>query len=306
MPRRAKHQTIRTTGVTPHPAPVQYVSQRMAAPLTGATQLTGGGGFCRGQCFYDMPIAVDPNDANVVYIGGQTSSNCGRLVGKSTDGGASFAADSNGLHADDHSLFFDGAGNIYTGKRRRRVEEVGERAAGTAWTNLNNAPFNTLQFESIAVHPTDRNLMIGGTQDNGTEASKSAPGNWSSAEGGDGGYALIDQSATDTTNVTMYHTFFNQTGTQIGFDRAVHTTCLSHNRISGQRGASAFVTAESMINPFASMRRHRNRYILNGGSTAVNRQCSASMRRWPWGRARRTRSISEPIGCIDPRIEATT
>jgi len=27
---------------------------------------------------------------------------------------------------------------------------------------------------------------------------------------GDGGYARIDQTATDTTNVVMYHTYFNQ------------------------------------------------------------------------------------------------
>src|SRR5205807_4855152 len=63
---------------------------------------------------------------------------------------------------------------------------------------------NTLQFESIAVHPTDQFLMIGGTQDNGTEFQQTSSGNWRRAESGDGGYALIDQSATDTTNVTMY------------------------------------------------------------------------------------------------------
>src|SRR5712692_8729367 len=196
---------------------------------TWSTQLVGGGGFCRTQCFYDMPIAVDPNDANTVYIGGQTSGgtgNCGRLVGKSTDGGASFATDGNGLHADDHSLFFDGTGNIYTGNDCGVWKRSASAPANTPWTNLNNAPLNTLQFEGIAVHPLDRNLIIGGTQDNGTEYQQTSGGNWHSAEGGDGGYALIDQSATDTTNVTMYHTFFNATGSQIGFDRIINTNCL--------------------------------------------------------------------------------
>ena len=42
--------------------------------------------------------------------------------------------------------------------------------AGTAWLNQNNAPLNTLQFVSLAVHPVDQNFTIGGTQDNGTEA----------------------------------------------------------------------------------------------------------------------------------------
>src|SRR5205814_5823028 len=99
---------------------------------TWATQLTGGGGFCRTQCFYDMPIAVDPNDANIVYIGGQISSGCGFLVGKSTNGGTSFSSDANGLHADDHSLFFDGAGNIFTGNDGGVWKRSATAAAGTA------------------------------------------------------------------------------------------------------------------------------------------------------------------------------
>jgi hypothetical protein len=188
-----------------------------------SAQLSGGQGFCSGQCFYDMPIAVDPNDSNVVYIGGQTSSTCGRLVGKSIDGGNSFASDSSGLHADDHSLFFDGVGNIYTGNDGGVWKRSSSSAAGSAWTNLNNAPLNTLQFESVAVHPIDRNITIGGTQDNGTELQQTTSGSWSNSSGGDGGYTLIDQSATDNTNVTMYHTFFfngGSSGTQIEYQRA--------------------------------------------------------------------------------------
>ncbi|HEX3142337.1 MAG TPA: Calx-beta domain-containing protein, partial [Pyrinomonadaceae bacterium] len=192
---------------------------------TWSPQLTGGGGFCSGQCFYDMPIAVDPGDANLVYIGGQSSSTCGRLVGKSTDGGNTFAANSSGLHADDHSLVFDGAGNIYTGNDGGVWKGPVNGTSPTVWTNLNSSPLNTLQFESIAVHPTDQFLMIGGTQDNGTEVQQTSSGNWRRAESGDGGYSLIDQSSTNTTDVTMYHTFFNNTS-QIGFDRIFKTACL--------------------------------------------------------------------------------
>jgi len=193
--------------------------------VTWGGQLAGGAGFCAGQCFYDMPIAVDPNDANHVYIGGQTSSTCGRLVGKSADGGTTFVSDGSGLHADDHALTFDSAGNIFTGNDGGIWRGVPHGTSATTWTNLNSAPLNTLQFESIAVHPTDQFLMIGGTQDNGTEFQITSSGNWKRGESGDGGYALIDQSATDTTNVTMYHTFFND-NTQIGFDRIFKTACL--------------------------------------------------------------------------------
>jgi hypothetical protein len=196
--------------------------------VTWSGQLPGGQGFCSGQCFYDMPIAVDPNDANHVYIGGQAPSTCGGVVRQATDGGAvanSFSADSSGLHVDDHALVFDGAGNIYCGNDGGIWKRSASAAAGTSWTNLNTSPLNTLQFESIAVHPSDQFLMIGGTQDNGTEFQQTSSGNWRRAESGDGGYALIDQSATDTTNVTMYHTFFND-NSQMGFDRIFKTACL--------------------------------------------------------------------------------
>ena len=214
-------------------------------------QLAGGQGFCAGQCFYDMPIGVNPGDANVVYIGGQinTSVNsgatpCGRLVGKSNDGGTSFNFDSGSLHADEHALVFDGAGNIFSGndggvwKGQPRSPNPGFQT--TVWTNLNTSPLNTLQFESIAVHPTDRFIMIGGTQDNGTEFQQTSTGNWTQTEGGDGGYCLIDQSATDTTNVIYYHTFFNQSGNQVGFDRINLTQCVPCKNSWESRGPGVF------------------------------------------------------------------
>jgi hypothetical protein len=201
------------------------------AGATWSGQIAGAAGFCQGQCFYDMPIAVDPGDPNVVYVGGQSGSSpslvCGGAVRKSTDGGNTFSTDGTGLHADEHAFFFDGAGNIYTGNDGGIWKRSANSAAGSAWTNLNHAGLNTLQFESVSQHPTDQFLTIGGTQDNGTEAQQTSSGNWKNAEGGDGGYTLIDQSATDNSNVTMYLTMFNQSNTQILFDRATLTSCLS-------------------------------------------------------------------------------
>src|SRR5947199_205536 len=145
---------------------------------------------------------------------------------KSTNGGSNFSADESGLHADTHGLFIDPLTNpvtVYT------VDDGGvfkrpDSAAGSTWTNLNNGALDTLQFVGIASHPSDRNMVLGGNQDNGTAVQTSSAGNWSQAENGDGGYSLIDQNATDTTNVTMYHTLFNITGQQIGFDRIINTS----------------------------------------------------------------------------------
>jgi Domain of unknown function (DUF4214) len=196
---------------------------------TWSAPLPAAEGYCGGQCIYDDPIAVDPNDANVVYLGGNARGTCSDVMKKSTDGGATFTRDDTGLHADGHALFIDPLTTPHTvwfgndGGIWKRLDA----AAGTAWINENNAPLGTIQFQSVAVHPTDTNFTIGGTQDNGTEAQQTTPGNWTSAEGGDGGFALIDQSATNTTNVTMYSTFFNLQNNLIGLIRTNLGACLA-------------------------------------------------------------------------------
>lgn len=64
---------------------------------------------------------------------------------------------------------------------------------------------------------------MGGTQDNGTNCLAADGVTWTHCQDGDGGYAVIDDNAQDTTNVLMYHTFFNQTNSQIGYERATST-----------------------------------------------------------------------------------
>src|SRR5262249_28900395 len=47
------------------------------AGATWPTELTAARGFCGGQCFYDMPVAIDPGTANNIYIGGAAGSTVG-------------------------------------------------------------------------------------------------------------------------------------------------------------------------------------------------------------------------------------
>ena len=92
---------------------------------------------------------------------------------------------------------------------------------GSSWTSRSVAGYNATQFQSIAVHPTDFFFTIGGTQDNGTEFLQ--PDNtWRRADFGDGGFALINQNAANTTTVTMYHTYFNQANAK-GYARVLTT-----------------------------------------------------------------------------------
>ncbi len=198
--------------------------------VTWSAKLSGGGGFCGGQCFYDIAVAVDPANASVIYLGGSANSTCSFDFKKSTDGGSTFTATDIGLHADTHALTLapSNPSVVYVGNDGGVWRSTD---AGSTWNSINTSGFSATQFQSIAVHPTDPSFSIGGTQDNGTPWYK--PGNtWTRADFGDGGFALIDQSAANTTNVTMYHTYFNQTNNLIGFARTLSSACASDGQWS--------------------------------------------------------------------------
>jgi hypothetical protein len=202
-------------------------------------------GFCNTQCFYDMSPAMDPTNSNIIYLGGSANADtnppratCRSNVLTRTLDGTNFTRIDTGLHADTHAVavapsnpnvvYFGSDGGVWRSSNQ-----------GTTWSSINTAGFNATQFESIAVHPTDRNFSIGGTQDNGTNFFQ-PDATWTRADFGDGGFALIDQSATDTTNVTMYHTYFNQTNNLIGFGR-VTLTANAHDNGWGLLGCNGTV-----------------------------------------------------------------
>ena len=199
--------------------------------LDGATwtAVAGATGFCGGQCIYDAPVAMDPGNAHVIYVGGNGDSStaaglsCGTAALAKTTDGATFNRSDARLHPDSHAIAIvpSNSSIIYTGNDGGIFKSID---GGATWTSLNNATFSATQFQSLALHPKDANFMIGGTQDNGTELMNSA-GTWTRSDAGDGGFALIDQSSPDTTNVTMYHTYFNQSGAttgQIGYARVTN------------------------------------------------------------------------------------
>ena len=178
--------------------------------------------FCNPQCFYDIAVAVDPTDANKVYLGGSPT----LVFGRSTNGGTSFANSSSGLHVDTQAfalapsdpniMYFGSDGGIW---RTTNVNSAG----AISWQTLNNTSFSATQFMSLALHPLDRHYSLGGTQDNGTEFLAPDGTTWVQSDGGDGGFVVIDKNSPTINNVTAFHTYFNQTNTQIGFSRATTT-----------------------------------------------------------------------------------
>ena len=187
---------------------------------TWSATLPAGNGLCGGQCFYDIVVTVDPVNTNTLYTGGASGAT---ILRKSTDAAVSFARMDNSLHADTHAVTLAPSNHaiVYFGSDGG-VWRSNDGAA--TWTSLNNSTFSATQFQSLALHPTDRYFTIGGTQDNGTPFLQPA-NTWFRADFGDGGHSKIDQNAPDNQNVTMYHTYFNQTGNLIGFARNTLVSC---------------------------------------------------------------------------------
>lgn len=170
--------------------------------------------------WYNQAIAVDPLDADRVWVAGME-------LYRSDDGGASFGKASwwwhypgrpTGVHADQHLLVFDPG---FDGTSNRRLYSTndggiaiaddarGAVARGTAavcgpppgtiaWRDLNSG-LGTTQYYTGTVS-ADGALYLGGLQDNGTllNASNGGSLDWRAIWGGDGAGVAIDPRSSST------------------------------------------------------------------------------------------------------------
>src|SRR5437667_4851123 len=100
-------------------------------------------------------------------------------------------------HVDHHGIDFDANSKLLDGDDGGiyRLDDP----TVPSWTDL-NGNLNTIQFQGIGLHPTNANIVIGGSQDNGTELYMGAP-LWTETEGGDGGLATF----SPTNGNRAYH-----------------------------------------------------------------------------------------------------
>ncbi|QYZ66001.1 MAG: hypothetical protein OI74_06760 [Gammaproteobacteria bacterium (ex Lamellibrachia satsuma)] len=138
-----------------------------------------------GSIYYNAVISVDPEDENILYVGGANLYKWLDNQGTEIRIGGYGA----GIHPDFHSLEWTNnsssmrliAGNdggVYSTEDR-----------GLTW-NSHNDTLSITQFYSGTVHPTKPGLLLGGTQDNGT-VLRETDDRWKHILSGDGYDALI-------------------------------------------------------------------------------------------------------------------
>src|SRR5438094_947269 len=136
-------------------------------------------------------VVVDANTTSIVYAAvGWPFGTANNGVYKSTNSGATWTDVSHtGVVVQPHvyhdGIDFDANGKLLDGDDGGiyRLDDP----TVPSWTDL-NGDLNTIQFQGIGLHPTNANIVIGGSQDNGTELYRGAP-LWTETAGGDGGLA---------------------------------------------------------------------------------------------------------------------
>jgi hypothetical protein len=169
----------------------------------------------RGQGWFDISIAADPNNINVCYVGGID-------LFKTTNSGASWQQVSHWyggfgfqeVHADQHiALFEPGNSNIMYFGNDGGIYRTTNATAAIPTIGVKELNYNTTQFYAADIHPVTNNFYLAGSQDNGSHRFNQAGlNNTTEVTGGDGAFCHIDQNqpAFQFTSY-VYNSFYRST-----------------------------------------------------------------------------------------------
>ncbi len=174
-------------------------TEQSTTPNILSWDCNGGDG---GQAWYDLDVACDPTNKNVLFAGGV---NCF----KSTDGGVTWNISSHwwgdcsvpAVHADLHILEYNPLNNrLYAG------DDGGiyyTPDSGNSWPEITDGlPIS--QVYRIGQCKIDINKVINGYQDNGT-STYFGNENWQTTAGGDGMECAFDHTVSAYSYATIYY-----------------------------------------------------------------------------------------------------
>ncbi|HMS54809.1 MAG TPA: hypothetical protein PKA27_05370 [Fimbriimonadaceae bacterium] len=148
--------------------------------------------------FHDSDIETSGVEEDIVYVGlidAARSTNGGQTW--SSIGGPTFNSAGALTHndqrviantADPNYMLFGNDGGAYLYTKAGGVQDT--------WLNFNDK-LGVTQFYHSAHHPTNEDIMLGGTQDNATPRSGGNLANWDNVAGGDGAGCAINQDIPD-------------------------------------------------------------------------------------------------------------
>ncbi len=234
-----------------------------------SANLPGYGGLSgdiASQGSYDLVVRTKPDDENVVIIGGtdlfRSTSGFADNTHTTWIGGYHLTGTYDPYpnhHPDQHSIAFSPANSsvMYNGNDGGVFRTSDDLAASIVWTPLNNG-YTTSQFYTVAIdHATSgNNVVIGGTQDNGTwfTSTVSSTNAWPQLYSGDGAACAIADGRSSyyvsSQNGRMYRQLVDNSG-----------NVTAQTRIDPTGGANY-----QFINQFILDPNNTNRMFLAGGT----------------------------------------
>ncbi|MBK7787481.1 MAG: fibronectin type III domain-containing protein [Saprospiraceae bacterium] len=179
-----------------------YLSSSLTPNLLGWSATGSDSG---GQGGYDLVLAVDPLNADIVYTGGVNT-------WKSTNGGVNWTINTmwygvNGIpevHADKHALEWQNNTTLWQGNDGGVYKTTN---GGATWQHRGSGIVNS-QMYKLGISQTDGKVMTG-LQDNGSKL-KETGGSWSDVIGGDGMECAIQHNDGQVLYGSIYNGDFNR------------------------------------------------------------------------------------------------
>ncbi|HKQ08386.1 MAG TPA: hypothetical protein VJ464_24920 [Blastocatellia bacterium] len=195
-------------------------------------------GFDTVQIGYNTYLMADPNDGQTLYAGA-------RDLFRSTDGGATWAnltgafsfngsyydytPGASKAHPDQHALAFVAGrgGEFFIGCDGGIYRTVN---GGASFQSLNRG-LTLTQFTSLAIHPNDPAISLGGTQDNGTQWRNVRDNSWYEVFSGDGGRVVFNPLDPNVAFITYVRgNIYRYLGSGLYFETQVaFTTSFGEN-----------------------------------------------------------------------------
>lgn len=185
-----------------------------------------------GQAWYDLDIACDPGNRDVIFVGGIN-------IFRSTDGAATWTISAHwigsstlpSVHADQHNLEYSPVSKrLYVANDGGIFYTINN---GVKWRDLSNG-IGVSQLYKIGISATVKDLMIGGFQDNGTSYFNG--NDWSGIRGGDGMDCAWDGQDANYSYGALYY------GNITRFYKGSHDITVANNGVGGINETGDWVT----------------------------------------------------------------
>jgi len=175
------------------------------------SDLTSGSNFAT-IAWHALDVAVDPNNANRVFVGGldvHVSGNGGTSWTRISDWALMYYGGGDQyIHADQHVILYKpGSSSEVLFGTDGGVFYTSQGTSMAPFIEEHNENFSTLQFYTCAIHPeAGANLFCGGLQDNGTLFYSGTPLTiFDMVTGGDGAYCFIDPLNPSLLVTSVYY-----------------------------------------------------------------------------------------------------